>query len=149
MVVTHGHVDHFGSAAELSRITGAPIAGHIADFSIYRAGGVSAPVPADRALRTPLRPLREGARHHRAGSSRTSSSGVRHACQISVSVMGMSPRRRPAGCWQRPMRCWSGCSGWWPSAWSAACRRGTGPGRPTGSPSDGLGSGVRRMWSVC
>ncbi|MER6926324.1 MBL fold metallo-hydrolase [Streptomyces spiralis] len=39
MVVTHGHVDHFGSTAELSRLTGAPIAGHIADFSICRAGG--------------------------------------------------------------------------------------------------------------
>jgi glyoxylase-like metal-dependent hydrolase (beta-lactamase superfamily II) len=45
IVVIHGHVDHFGSAAELSRLTGAPIAGHIADFSIYRAGGASAPVP--------------------------------------------------------------------------------------------------------
>ncbi|MDR8410524.1 MBL fold metallo-hydrolase [Nonomuraea sp. 3-1Str] len=43
IVVTHGHVDHFDSAAELSRLTGAPIAGHIADLSIYRAGGVSDP----------------------------------------------------------------------------------------------------------
>ncbi|MGV9348677.1 MBL fold metallo-hydrolase [Streptomyces spiralis] len=43
MVVTHGHVDNFGAAAELSRLTGAPIAGHIADFSICRAGGASAP----------------------------------------------------------------------------------------------------------
>ena len=37
------HLDHFGSAAELSLLTGAPIAGHIADLSIYRAGGVSDP----------------------------------------------------------------------------------------------------------
>ncbi|KUN80959.1 hypothetical protein AQJ66_25105 [Streptomyces bungoensis] len=43
IVVTHGHVDHFGSAAELTRLTGAPIAGHIADLSVYRAGGVSDP----------------------------------------------------------------------------------------------------------
>ncbi|MFJ9683746.1 MBL fold metallo-hydrolase [Streptomyces sp. NPDC101194] len=43
VVVTHGPVDHFGSAAELSRLTGAPIAGHIADLGIYRAGGVSEP----------------------------------------------------------------------------------------------------------
>lgn len=31
IVVTHGHIDHFGSAAELSRLTGAQIAGHITD----------------------------------------------------------------------------------------------------------------------
>jgi glyoxylase-like metal-dependent hydrolase (beta-lactamase superfamily II) len=43
IVVTHGHVDHFGSAAELSRLTGAPIAGHIADLGVYRAGRVSDP----------------------------------------------------------------------------------------------------------
>ena len=43
IVVTHGHVDHFGSAAELSRLTGAPIAGHVADLGIYRAGRVSEP----------------------------------------------------------------------------------------------------------
>jgi len=43
IVVTHGHVDHFGSAAELSRLTGAPIAGHIADLGVYRAGRVSQP----------------------------------------------------------------------------------------------------------
>ncbi|WP_405884530.1 MBL fold metallo-hydrolase [Streptomyces sp. NBC_01136] len=43
IVVTHGHIDHFGSAAELSRLTGAPIAGHIADLGIYQAGRVSEP----------------------------------------------------------------------------------------------------------
>ncbi|KOV56843.1 MBL fold metallo-hydrolase [Streptomyces sp. MMG1121] len=43
IVVTHGHIDHFGSAAELSRLTGAPIAGHIADLGIYQAGRVSVP----------------------------------------------------------------------------------------------------------
>jgi len=43
IVVTHGHVDHFGSAAELHRLTGAPIAGHVADLGIYRAGRVSEP----------------------------------------------------------------------------------------------------------
>ena len=43
IVVTHGHIDHFGSAAELSRLTGAPIAGHIADLGIYQAGRVTEP----------------------------------------------------------------------------------------------------------
>ncbi|MEU9413704.1 MBL fold metallo-hydrolase [Streptomyces sp. NPDC048281] len=43
IVVTHGHIDHFGSAAELSRLTGAPIAGHTADLGVYRAGRVSEP----------------------------------------------------------------------------------------------------------
>jgi glyoxylase-like metal-dependent hydrolase (beta-lactamase superfamily II) len=43
IVVTHGHVDHFGSAAELARLTGAPIAGHIADLGTYRAGRVREP----------------------------------------------------------------------------------------------------------
>jgi len=38
IVVTHGHIDHFGSAAELSRLTGAPIAGHIADPVTVPAG---------------------------------------------------------------------------------------------------------------
>ncbi len=43
IVVTHGHVDLFGSAAELRRLTGAPIAGHIADLSVYEAGRVTEP----------------------------------------------------------------------------------------------------------
>jgi glyoxylase-like metal-dependent hydrolase (beta-lactamase superfamily II) len=43
IVVTHGHVDHFGSAAELSRLTGAPVAGHVADLTVYEAGRVTAP----------------------------------------------------------------------------------------------------------
>jgi glyoxylase-like metal-dependent hydrolase (beta-lactamase superfamily II) len=38
IVITHGHIDHFGSAAELRRLTGAPVAGHIADLGPYRSG---------------------------------------------------------------------------------------------------------------
>ncbi|MFZ3495961.1 MBL fold metallo-hydrolase [Streptomyces sp. 5.8] len=43
IVITHGHVDHFGSAAELHRLTGAPVAGHIADLGPYRTGRVREP----------------------------------------------------------------------------------------------------------
>ncbi|MBT2488039.1 MBL fold metallo-hydrolase [Streptomyces sp. ISL-96] len=38
IVLTHGHIDHFGSAAELRRLTGAPVAGHAADLGPYRRG---------------------------------------------------------------------------------------------------------------
>ncbi|MEU6092691.1 MBL fold metallo-hydrolase [Streptomyces sp. NPDC047085] len=38
IVITHGHIDHFGSAAELRRLTGAPVAGHVADLGPYRSG---------------------------------------------------------------------------------------------------------------
>ncbi|MFF0434345.1 MBL fold metallo-hydrolase [Streptomyces sp. NPDC004327] len=43
IVVTHGHIDHFGSAAELHRLTGAPVAGHVADLGPYRTGRVREP----------------------------------------------------------------------------------------------------------
>ncbi|UXY32425.1 MBL fold metallo-hydrolase [Streptomyces sp. HUAS TT20] len=43
IVITHGHIDHFGSAAELHRLTGAPVAGHIADLGPYRSGRVREP----------------------------------------------------------------------------------------------------------
>ncbi|MEU6626000.1 MBL fold metallo-hydrolase [Streptomyces litmocidini] len=43
IVVTHGHIDHFGSAAELRRLTGAPIAAHAADLGPYRTGRVREP----------------------------------------------------------------------------------------------------------
>ncbi|WP_019890816.1 MBL fold metallo-hydrolase [Streptomyces purpureus] len=43
IVVTHGHIDHFGSAAELHRLTGAPVAGHIADLGPYRTGRAREP----------------------------------------------------------------------------------------------------------
>ncbi|MFF0749373.1 MBL fold metallo-hydrolase [Streptomyces sp. NPDC004267] len=43
IVVTHGHIDHFGSAAELHRLTGAPGAGHVADLGPYRTGRVREP----------------------------------------------------------------------------------------------------------
>jgi glyoxylase-like metal-dependent hydrolase (beta-lactamase superfamily II) len=38
IVLTHGHIDHFGSAAELGRLTRAPIAGHAADLGPYKTG---------------------------------------------------------------------------------------------------------------
>ena len=38
ILLTHGHGDHAGCAAELKRLTGAPIALHTADASLARAG---------------------------------------------------------------------------------------------------------------
>ncbi|MBL6447908.1 MBL fold metallo-hydrolase [Fulvivirga sp. 29W222] len=38
IVVTHGHIDHFGSAASLKKIFGASILAHKADEPAYRAG---------------------------------------------------------------------------------------------------------------
>lgn len=43
IVITHGHLDHFGSAAELARRTGAKVAGHEADLGQYRSGRVREP----------------------------------------------------------------------------------------------------------
>ncbi|MFH7599349.1 MBL fold metallo-hydrolase [Streptomyces racemochromogenes] len=43
IVLTHGHIDHFGSAAELRRLTGAPVAGHVADLGPFRTGRVREP----------------------------------------------------------------------------------------------------------
>jgi len=37
-LLTHGHVDHFGGAAELRAATGAPIAIHAADLAFLRSG---------------------------------------------------------------------------------------------------------------
>ncbi|MFD6888221.1 MBL fold metallo-hydrolase [Streptomyces sp. NPDC059957] len=57
IVITHGHIDHFGSAAELRRLTGAPVAGHIADLGPYRSGRVREPYlptgPMGRIMPTP------------------------------------------------------------------------------------------------
>ena len=38
IIITHGHIDHFGAAAELHRRTGAPVAAHEADIPSYSAG---------------------------------------------------------------------------------------------------------------
>lgn len=43
IVVTHAHIDHFGSAAELHRATGAPILAHAADAGQYAAGRIREP----------------------------------------------------------------------------------------------------------
>lgn len=50
IVLTHGHIDHFGSAAELHRLTGAPIAGHAADLAPYSQGRVLRPYLATGPL---------------------------------------------------------------------------------------------------
>ncbi|MCA9238481.1 MAG: MBL fold metallo-hydrolase, partial [Planctomycetales bacterium] len=38
IVLTHGHADHAGAAAELQRLTGAPIAAHRGDLPMIKAG---------------------------------------------------------------------------------------------------------------
>jgi len=43
IVVTHAHIDHFGSAAELHAATGAPIVAHVADAGQYAAGRIREP----------------------------------------------------------------------------------------------------------
>ncbi|MDZ7884441.1 MAG: MBL fold metallo-hydrolase [Mycobacterium sp.] len=44
IIVTHGHIDHFGSAAELRRVTRAPILAHQADLGAYAMGRSSSPL---------------------------------------------------------------------------------------------------------
>ncbi|PND59139.1 MBL fold metallo-hydrolase [Mycobacterium sp. ENV421] len=48
IIITHGHVDHFGAAAELQTRTGAPVAAHEADLETYLAGH------SDRTRRQPI-----------------------------------------------------------------------------------------------
>ncbi|HNX60633.1 MAG TPA: MBL fold metallo-hydrolase [Spirochaetota bacterium] len=43
IVITHGHLDHYGSASALRRLTGAPVAAHVND-SDYMKRGIYAPV---------------------------------------------------------------------------------------------------------
>jgi glyoxylase-like metal-dependent hydrolase (beta-lactamase superfamily II) len=43
IMLTHAHIDHFGAAAHVSRLTGAPIAAHRADLDPYRAGRAREP----------------------------------------------------------------------------------------------------------
>jgi hydroxyacylglutathione hydrolase len=48
IIVTHGHVDHFGAATELQARTGTPVAAHEADLPTYLAGH------SDRTKRQPI-----------------------------------------------------------------------------------------------
>lgn len=54
IVITHGHIDHFGSAAELHRLTGAPVAAHVDDLGPFRSGRARQPYrptgPMGRAM---------------------------------------------------------------------------------------------------
>src|SRR5207249_1776728 len=51
ILVTHGHLDHFGSAADLRRLTGAPVAIHRADAGVLRSGRNPPIHPTDRLAR--------------------------------------------------------------------------------------------------
>lgn len=56
IVATHGHADHVGAAAELQRLTGAPIAAHPGDQSMIDAGRMSnlRPVRSRHRLLLPI-----------------------------------------------------------------------------------------------
>ncbi|AOR29878.1 hypothetical protein BFF78_01185 [Streptomyces fodineus] len=43
IVITHAHIDHFGSAAELRLATGAPVVAHVADLGPYTTGRIREP----------------------------------------------------------------------------------------------------------
>lgn len=49
ILLTHGHIDHAGNAAELKRITGAPLAAHRNDSEMIMKGWHS--IPAGRNMR--------------------------------------------------------------------------------------------------
>ncbi|MCP3822704.1 MBL fold metallo-hydrolase [Streptomyces sp. A3M-1-3] len=67
IVLTHGHIDHFGSATELHRLTGAPVAGHADDLIPYRTGRAREPyrptgpmgrlMNRSRSLHVPVQPV--------------------------------------------------------------------------------------------
>ena len=56
VLLTHGHADHFGSAAELRRLTGAPVAVHKLDADSVRRGRNPA-LPATRLRGSLLKPF--------------------------------------------------------------------------------------------
>lgn len=43
IVITHAHIDHFGSTAELHQATGAPVIAHAADLGPYSTGRIREP----------------------------------------------------------------------------------------------------------
>jgi glyoxylase-like metal-dependent hydrolase (beta-lactamase superfamily II) len=51
ILITHGHVDHFGAAAALKAATGAPVAVHTADAGALRSGFNPPVTPRGRAGR--------------------------------------------------------------------------------------------------
>ena len=51
MLITHGHIDHYGSAAEMRGLTGAPIAMHEADAQDVRASVNSIGTPVGLVAR--------------------------------------------------------------------------------------------------
>lgn len=57
ILLTHGHVDHFGSAAALKRATGAPLAVHADDAAGLRAGHIPSPLSATGLEGRLLRPF--------------------------------------------------------------------------------------------
>ncbi len=56
ILLTHGHADHFGSAAELGRLTGAPVAVHELDTEAVRRGR-NPTLPATRLRGSLLKPF--------------------------------------------------------------------------------------------
>lgn len=56
ILLTHGHVDHFGSAAELQHLTGAPVAIHRNDIDAVQRGR-NPPLPSTRLRATMLKPF--------------------------------------------------------------------------------------------
>ncbi len=60
ILLTHGHIDHVGSAADLRRLTGAPVAAHRLEQGWLESGFVAVPggvTPWGRVLAAAMRPV--------------------------------------------------------------------------------------------